>query len=160
MSDNCCRDATLTEGATLTLTARAEGKGDITHQWLRNGQPIPGAVGTSLRVRSMGAADGGGFACRALNARGIATSRSATISVTPKCALRPTFVEWNSAWQYIHSSLQGNTRASELRVNAAAARHTLPDSVGRIGVASSCGVAAGLGATAVVHVCLLLLADA
>lgn len=35
-------------------------------------------------LQGMGLADGGAFACRALNARGIATSRTARVSVTPR----------------------------------------------------------------------------
>lgn len=39
----------------------------------------------SLRVpQDMGVADGGTFACRAVNAHGTATSRSATVSVAPR----------------------------------------------------------------------------
>lgn len=33
----------------------------------------------------MGLTDSGAFTCRALNARGIATSRAARVSVTPRC---------------------------------------------------------------------------
>ncbi len=46
-----CRDTQLAEGGALHLAARAEGRGDITLQWLREGRPIPGAVDPALRIQ-------------------------------------------------------------------------------------------------------------
>jgi hypothetical protein len=45
------RDTQLGEGSLLRLSARAEGRGNISLQWLREGRPIPGAIGPSLRIQ-------------------------------------------------------------------------------------------------------------
>ena len=35
----------------LYLSARAEGRGGVSLQWLREGQPIAGALGPALRIQ-------------------------------------------------------------------------------------------------------------
>lgn len=58
-TDNCVmfmychprRDTQLVDGGLLYLSARAEGRGDVSLQWLREGHPIAGALGPALRIQ-------------------------------------------------------------------------------------------------------------
>jgi hypothetical protein len=51
MSGHPCRDTQLEDGSSLYLSAQAEGRGDVSLQWLREGQPIAGALGPALRIQ-------------------------------------------------------------------------------------------------------------
>lgn len=76
-------DATVREGDLVTLSTYVTGSLPITYQWLKNGEPIPGATSTTLTFGAVTLADSGRYSLRATNTAGTATSREATLTVEP-----------------------------------------------------------------------------
>ena len=63
----------------VTLRCRADGSGDVTYQWFRNGERLTRAPGRALRNKRLHlggvqARDNGVYSCRATNAAGSAHS--------------------------------------------------------------------------------------
>jgi hypothetical protein len=82
------QSVTLPEGGDLLLTANAQGSTPLAFQWLRNGQPIPGQIGTTLSIPNVTAADNNAsFTFRVSNTvngqPASATSAAAVLTVTP-----------------------------------------------------------------------------
>ena len=46
------QDVTVAAGDVATFSVRADGPRGLSYQWLRDGDPVEGAVGTSLQVRA------------------------------------------------------------------------------------------------------------
>ncbi|MBS0394582.1 MAG: pyrrolo-quinoline quinone [Proteobacteria bacterium] len=70
-------------GQSATFTVVATGSAPLAYQWLRNGQPLAGATGTSYQTAPAAAADNGAaFAVTVSNAYGSTTSPAATLAVT------------------------------------------------------------------------------
>lgn len=72
---------TLLSGQPLDLSATVTGTGSLTYQWLRNGQPIPGATATNYSLPDLGPAQVANFSLVAANSQGSSTSRVAAIVV-------------------------------------------------------------------------------
>jgi hypothetical protein len=54
---------------------------DATYQWFRNGAPLSGATGKTLRFAEARASDAGVYTVKVTNGSGTATSRAATLTV-------------------------------------------------------------------------------
>lgn len=75
---------TLLEGGNLRLSADVHGSTPMTFQWLRNGQPIEGAITQSLTVSNVTSADNNAsFTLRVSNSASTVTSPAAVLTVTP-----------------------------------------------------------------------------
>ncbi len=72
--------ATVVQGGPVSFTVSATGSG-MTLQWQRNGSPIPGATGTTLRFLTTAADNGAAYRCVATNASGSAASNPATLTL-------------------------------------------------------------------------------
>ena len=71
--------AAITRNSDVTLRCRADGAGDVTYQWFRNGQRLKRAPGRALRnkrlvLSGVQSGDNGVYSCRANNAAGSAHS--------------------------------------------------------------------------------------
>lgn len=71
------------EGDAVTFTVAAGGIGPFSYQWLFNGNPIPGATGTSFVVPRARANDAGEYKARVTNSAGSTDSQSAVLTVQP-----------------------------------------------------------------------------
>ena len=99
--------------------ARAEApnsqrSGALSCQWLRNGEPIPGATSDILVVGAMSTADGGEFLCRAVNAQGSTDSQTAAVVVTARQGGFPFFLNWT--WPKLHQRICCEASVANLRV--------------------------------------------
>jgi len=72
----------VSSGAALTLSARAEGTGSIEYQWLHNGAEIPGATNPVYAVAHASAAYAGEYRLLAHNPAGTAISAATTVAVS------------------------------------------------------------------------------
>jgi hypothetical protein len=78
------QSATLLEAGNFQLTAEVHGATPMTFHWLRNGQPIQGAITPSLTVSNVTSADNNAsFTLRVSNSAGSVTSNPAVLTVTP-----------------------------------------------------------------------------
>jgi hypothetical protein len=75
------RNLTATPGSTASLGVLANGSGTLRFQWLRSGQPVPGATEATLSLPRVTAADAGSYAVRVTNDFGTVESASATLSL-------------------------------------------------------------------------------
>lgn len=75
------RSLAATSGSTASLGVVANGSGTLRFQWLRNGQPIPGATDATLAIPGVTAADAGTYVVRVTNDFGAIESASATLSL-------------------------------------------------------------------------------
>lgn len=72
------------EGGNLRLNAEVHGSTPMTFQWLRNGEPIQGAITQSLTVSNVTSADNNAsFTLRVQNSASTVTSAPAVLTVTP-----------------------------------------------------------------------------
>jgi glucose/arabinose dehydrogenase len=73
---------TATVGQSATFVVNASGAGPLSYQWLRNGNEIPGATGSSYTVPFVMTSDNGArFTVRVWNGNGQVMSSPATLSV-------------------------------------------------------------------------------
>ncbi len=70
---------TVTEGASVTLTALATGNGTLSYQWQKGGADLPGKTDPTLAFSSVALSDAGSYTVVATNAKNGAT-RTATSS--------------------------------------------------------------------------------
>ncbi len=77
----------------VTLRAEAKGFPEPEFQWMRNGEPIPGATNSSLLLESPGRLAAGTYTVQVSNAAGSATSNPAVLTVV----LEPPPLRWASA---------------------------------------------------------------
>ena len=75
-------DQTVTEGRGLEFIVMTEG-GDLGYQWLRNGTPLLGATGATLKIAAARKADEGDYSVRIRYCSGQLESKVARLSVTP-----------------------------------------------------------------------------
>lgn len=68
-------------GTTATLRGSVFGSGTVSLQWLRDGQPIPGATDATLSLPNVQSTDAGAYQLRASNAAGEILSKAAVLSV-------------------------------------------------------------------------------
>jgi hypothetical protein len=92
-------DAHVTAGLAATFTAGATGGAPIQYQWLRDGQPIVGAVSPSYTTPALGPGDNGSkYSVRVSNSLGSVTSAEVTAWVAaPPDSNAPW---WNTTWSY------------------------------------------------------------
>jgi hypothetical protein len=69
------------DGSPLELTVDASGADSI--QWFKNGQPIPGATGSTLRLGRLSASDAAAYSVTVSNDGGSVTSKAAVVDVLP-----------------------------------------------------------------------------
>ncbi|MEO6094387.1 MAG: DUF2341 domain-containing protein [Fibrobacteria bacterium] len=72
---------TVKEGNPFSLTVAATALGDPAFQWLKDGVPIPDAVGGSLNITAATLADAGLYSCRVTDGKDTLVSNSAAVSV-------------------------------------------------------------------------------
>jgi len=84
------RDQSVDVGTPVNFTATLAGGPSLRYQWLRNGEPIAGATGSSHERLAALADDGARFALQVENAKGRVTSAAAVLTVTadPAAAAR------------------------------------------------------------------------
>lgn len=75
------QDATVTAGASVTLTAAASGVPTPTYQWKKDGVEITGATNATLSFSSVQTTDAGTYSVVATNSAGTATSSDAVLTV-------------------------------------------------------------------------------
>jgi regulation of enolase protein 1 (concanavalin A-like superfamily) len=76
-------DVFIRPGLAATFSASASGQGPLAYQWLRDGQPIPGANGATLTTGALVAGDNGSkYSVRVSNADANVLSAEATAYVT------------------------------------------------------------------------------
>ena len=79
------QDVTVLSGRTASFTVSAAGAATLSYQWLRNGVAIGGATQPSYSTRDLAWTDTlGSYSVVVSNSVGTATSRSATLTVTPR----------------------------------------------------------------------------
>jgi hypothetical protein len=85
------QSANVLIGANLTLTVSAIGNGTLAYQWLKDGQPIPGAQNIFLTVFVRSQSDFGRYSVRVSNAAGFTESAPAIIQslVAPTILTQP-----------------------------------------------------------------------
>lgn len=76
-------DVSGVQGATLSLSIWHGGSTPFTYQWRKNGVPIAGATVPQLRFEPLKTSDAGKYSVIVSNPAGSATSREATVTVTP-----------------------------------------------------------------------------
>lgn len=76
-------DRSLIAGGLTSFTVSPTGAPPFTYQWLKNGNPIPGATNDRLSFTSAQFADSGAYSAVLSNSAGTVTSNAATLSVTP-----------------------------------------------------------------------------
>jgi len=75
-------DTTVTEGSTVILIVKAEGK-NLAYQWRKDGQPIPGATDSQLVLQAVQQADSGWYDCQISNMCGTVLTEAAHVVVQP-----------------------------------------------------------------------------
>ncbi len=71
------------EGGYIALEARATGSEPLSYLWRHDGVPVTGANGPLLGLSGLKASQAGNYTVEISNARGSATSRAASVTVTP-----------------------------------------------------------------------------
>ena len=84
-------DRAVCEGDSVTFTVFATGTPPFTYQWRKNGNPIPGATGSSLTIHPTARGDAGYYECMVTNGCGSSVSGAAalTINTAPVIAQNP-----------------------------------------------------------------------
>lgn len=77
-------------GADATLSVWALGDGPLAYQWSKDGQPITGATGRSLRLSGLQPADAGQYTVAVSNAGGTNTSPAAALALVAPATTLPT----------------------------------------------------------------------
>ncbi|MEY2878661.1 MAG: hypothetical protein RLZZ15_1041, partial [Verrucomicrobiota bacterium] len=80
-------DRTVTAGGSVTFSVVANGFPAPTHPWRNDGAPIAGAVGSTLTLGNVQAADAGAYIVVASNSAGTVSSAPATLTVNPAPAV-------------------------------------------------------------------------
>lgn len=81
---------TVKEGEPATFLAEASGSAPLAWQWRKDGLPIPGATGGTLRLAAVKPGDAGSYGVQVSNSAGQATSQPATLTVV-SVAVAPVF---------------------------------------------------------------------
>lgn len=68
------KDAPIAYGSKVTFLATADGSPAPVFQWIKDGQDIPGATGSTYVIQSFGPEHAGRYMVRASNVAGSATS--------------------------------------------------------------------------------------
>lgn len=74
-------DQSVTEGESVTLSAQASGADNVSYQWQKNGNDIPGATEASFTIESTVPGDAGQYAVVAFTADAALRSSFATVTV-------------------------------------------------------------------------------
>lgn len=80
-------DQTVDEGQNVTFTASSSGSTPLSYQWMFNGAALTGESGNTLNLTAVTVAQAGDYVVVVSNAVGSATSRGATLSVSPRMTL-------------------------------------------------------------------------
>ena len=82
-------------GERVELRAEARGNKPMVLRWIKDGQWMPGATGTVLRISRVGSEDGGVYGVTASNAVGLVASSNAILDVKA-----PGIVPFHFPWKY------------------------------------------------------------
>lgn len=77
------RAETVVAGSSVTLRVAALGTEPFTYQWIRDGEPIAGATGSSLTLAAPRVSDSGNYSVRITNQVSTVTSATAALTVNP-----------------------------------------------------------------------------
>lgn len=77
------QDAAVLAGGMATFSVRADGPRGLSYQWLRDGDPVEGAIGTSLQVRTTEADHLSAFSVDVTAGKLTVRSVTATLRVSP-----------------------------------------------------------------------------
>jgi hypothetical protein len=77
----------LAAGGSSTITVGAQGSGDLRYQWLLNGQELPGATNSTLRIISLSESSEGLYQARVTDSIGSALSNPALVEIVRRVAL-------------------------------------------------------------------------
>ena len=77
------QDATVVAGDVVTFSVRADGPRGLTYQWLRDDDPVEGAIGMSLQVRATEADHLTAFSVDVTAGKLTVRSVTATLRVSP-----------------------------------------------------------------------------
>jgi len=102
-------------GQRAVFNALAIGGLPLTHQWLRNGLPVPGQNKPSLVFTNMLPGDAGDYQLVAMSEFGSATSSVATVSVSLPQPLLKAFVTVSNGFSFTFSSIVGVIYVAEYR---------------------------------------------
>jgi len=84
---------TVAVGHTATFSVRANGSGNLTYQWKKNGTTIPGAIDSTYTTLALALVDTGStFSCDVTNSLGTVPSAPATLTVLALAAASTTSV--------------------------------------------------------------------
>lgn len=89
--------ANLAQGGSTTLSATVAGPGPLSFQWLKNGEPIPGATSSTLSLGNVTAGDAGDYQLEASNSYGTTLSQVAVIQVNSPPSVTQQPVSANAA---------------------------------------------------------------
>jgi pectate lyase len=73
---------TVVTGSSALFSVIATGTAPLSYQWYKDGSPVGGATGSTLSLSNVQFADAGGYSVVINNVAGMATSNTATLSVT------------------------------------------------------------------------------
>ncbi len=113
-------DRTVVAYHATTFTVSAIGSPPLTYQWYFQSAPIGGATGTSYTIASAQMTDAGGYYAVVTNLLGQATSRVATLTVTPGISLADALDTTNLTWSTGgNGTWEGETDTTHDTVDAA-----------------------------------------
>ena len=94
--------ATALAGDTVGFSASASGSTPIYYQWFKNSSPVSGATGTSLVLTNVQPSDAASYHVTASNRVGIATSSSATLTISVVTSLPNSAFNSDRLWRRHH----------------------------------------------------------
>jgi len=100
------QNRTVVEGANHTFTVNVTGTAPLTFQWIKDGSPLTGAVGSTLGLSSIQTNQAGSYTVFVSNAGGSVTSAVARLTV--RRATDPLYPAPQAGWAYL---LQGDATA-------------------------------------------------
>ncbi|MCP5516166.1 MAG: VCBS repeat-containing protein [Verrucomicrobiales bacterium] len=88
-------DLAILAGQDALFAVQATGTAPLSYQWLKDGEPIPGAQSTTLLIQDAQPSDEGGYSVVVTNAAGTTVSREATLVVLdPQAGFEVTDFTW------------------------------------------------------------------
>ncbi len=78
-------DVVVEEGCTIAVGVTASSTTPLTHQWRKNGAPLPGATSAMLTIANGAAGDTGEYDCVLTSGCGETVTRKAFVTVLPRC---------------------------------------------------------------------------
>lgn len=89
------QSVSVDENASASFSVQVTGDGDITYQWLKDGEAIMGATSSSYNVSTATQVDAADYSVRVTNSRGSVFSSVASLNVTPVQVLSSIELTWD-----------------------------------------------------------------